>query len=129
MKHKIKIVHPGDKTYTFTQYSNGDMPWLLETISLEWRRGTNRECTLFKDSGARDLRLNDIVYVDDTIYQKLYGGWKEVSEDYVRELIAKVRSHPKFERLGAWTATWEVMHDDYYPLKSFSYEQDPVGYI
>lgn len=129
MKHKIKIVHPGDKTYAFTQYSNGDMQWLLETIWLEWRRGTGRECTLFKDSGARDLRFNDIVYVDDTIYQKLFGGWKEVTKEYVEELITKVRNHPKYDRLGAWTATWEVMHDEYYPLEEFSYEQSQVGYI
>ena len=110
MKHKVKIIYPGQKTFEFTQFSNGDMDLFFEMLKDEWRHKSGKECATFKDSNIRSFCNNDFIQVDDIIYICTVYGMKEVSKEFLDDVENRIRNHKYYERGILW-AKLEVFEE------------------
>ncbi len=93
MKHKVKIIYPGQKTFEFNRFSNGDMDLFFNMLIREWQHKSNNECTTFLDSQIRSFSNNDFMKVDDKYYQYTVFGMKEVTEEFVNLIEDKIKNH------------------------------------
>lgn len=118
MTHRVEIIYPGDRSFQFNYFSNGDMDLFFRMVTDEWKHKTGRECKMFIDAKVRSFSNNDFIKVDDTYYRSTPYGMKEVPEDLFNEIDNKIRNHPYCkERKDPFWAKLEVM--DEYPCENF----------
>jgi hypothetical protein len=112
MKHKVKIIYPGQKTFEFNRFSNGDMNLFFDMLIREWQHKSTRECATFLDSKIRSFCNNDFIKVDDTCYQYTPFGMKEVTEQFVNSVENKIKNHKYVkEKNDYFWAKLEVMDE------------------
>ena len=102
MKHNVKIIYPGQKTFEFTRFSNGDMDLFFKMLTREWMHKSGNECAMFKDSNIRSFCNNDFIQVDDTVYLCTVYGMKEVSKEFLDDVEDRIRNHKYYERSSLW---------------------------
>lgn len=113
-KYEVEIIYPCDSIFTlsFTEPHDLDDQYILEQMFGEWNHGSQCESKQFLKSKTRSLSVNDIVRVNGRYYQCLSFGWKQVTDQYVRELESDVMrlmmSNPT--RYDAYFALHEVMY-------------------
>lgn len=116
-KYEVEIIYPCDATFTlsFTEPHDLADEYILERMFREWNHGSQHESKQFISNKTRSLSVNDIVKVNGHYYQCLSFGWKQVTDQYVRELESDVMrlmmSNPT--RYDAYFALNEVMYQRY----------------
>jgi hypothetical protein len=119
MKTEIQIIYPGEYNARFfieTETAVTDHE-LLERIFAEWNYGSNQESKEFINARVRSLSVNDIVWIGGRPEGSLLGryyqcasiGWTEVDVNFVNQLEAEVKNHPKMEEGGAFFALSDIM--------------------
>ena len=129
MKTEIQIIYPGEYNARFfieTETAASDHE-LLERIFAEWNYGSQHESKEFinarvrtpygERTRVRSLSVNDIVWIGGRPEGSLLGryyqcasiGWTEVDVNFVNQLEAEVKNHPKMEEGGAFFALSDIM--------------------
>ena len=112
MKHKVKIIYPGQKTFEFNRFSNGDMDLFFNMLIREWQHKSTNECGTFLDSKLRSFSNNDFIKVDDTYYQYTIFGMVKVTEKFVKSVENKIKNHKYVkEKNDYFWAKLEVMEE------------------
>ena len=101
MLHKVKIVYPGDKTFEFDRFSNGDMDLFFEMLLVEWKHNSGRECEMFKDANIRSFVNHDFIVVDDVCYISTVNGMIPVESSLLTAVEKSIKTH-KFSRNPFW---------------------------
>lgn len=97
MRHCITVRYPGEFSKSFvTERRNTNDQGILRQIFDEWNAGSGRESCTFLASQCRSLSINDLVGIDERIYQCASPGWEPVTLDYAIQLEHEVRNHPLF---------------------------------
>lgn len=109
-RNRINIIYPDEAIFSFVMENDLSVEDNLERVFHEWNAGSGMECELFINSRMRSLSVNDIVVVNGEYFQCLSFGWKQVSEEYVKQLERNVSSHPSRNVHGAWFALHDVMY-------------------
>lgn len=109
MLHKVKIIYPGDKTFEFNRFSNGDLNLFFEMLIPEWRHNSGKECALFKDAKIRSFVNHDFIQVDDICYICTVNGMIPVDSEFVTFIEISIKNH-KFAKNPFW-AKLEVFDD------------------
>lgn len=119
MKTEIQIIYPGEyNTRFFMETDNAVTDHeLLERIFAEWNYGSQHESKEFINARVRSLSVNDIVWIGGRPEGSLLGryyqcasiGWTEVDVNFVNQLEAEVKNHPKMEEGGAFFALSDIM--------------------
>ena len=119
MKTEIQIIYPVEYNARFFIETDNAVTdhELLERIFAEWNYGSQHESKEFINARVRSLSVNDIVWIGGRPEGSLLGryyqcasiGWSEVDVNFVNQLEAEVKNHPKMEEGGAFFALSDIM--------------------
>lgn len=106
----VTILYPGDRTIR-VEIEGSTREEILENAFAAFNHGSGQEHeTLNGRPGCRSMCTRDFVKLDDVWFQCESIGWKEVTEDYVKEIEDEVVNHPLYKEHGGWFALSEVMY-------------------